>query len=368
MGGSFSATVKCRNVVSDSSVEALLSEMKTMQTDRVSDSALQNSISYLSGNFSIALEDPARIAQLAIRTERYHLPKDYYQNYLKNLSAVTADDIMEVSKKYIRPDHANIVVAGSKDEVAGKLARFSADGKIDYYDYSGKPMVVTENKPLPPGMTADDVYKKYISAMGGEAAYNSIKDIKIVSTSEEQGMPLTITEVKKSPNLWKQVVEVAMNGQKMVAQKQVYNGTKGFQEQMGQKADMSQDDVDDILADADITGDLHPEKYGIKRSLKSMDNIDGHDVYVVESVNAKGKKTMEYYDAGSSLLVRRVITVAGPKETMTQISDYKNYKEVPGGNGYKIPYDVSESQQGHVLKAQVQTVEVHKGIADTEFN
>ncbi len=368
LGGTFSATVKCRNVVSDSSVEALLAEMQTMQTERVNDTALQNSITYLSGNFSIGLEDPSRIAQLAIRTERYHLPKDYYQNYLKNLSAVTADDIIAVSKKYITPDHANIVVAGSKEEVAGKLARFSADGKVDFYDYSGKPVVIAEAKALPAGLTATDVYKKYIAAMGGENAFNSIKDIKIVSTAVAQGMPLTITELKKAPNMWKQTVELTMNGNKMVAQKEVYNGTKGYQEQMGQKADITGDELEQVIEGADLTSELHPEKYGIKRTLKSLEDVDGKDAYLVEAVNAKGKKTMEYYDAATSLLIRRVITTDGPKEPGTQVSDYKNYKEVPGTNGYKVPYDVSEGQPGQMIKATVQSVEVNKGVPDSEFN
>ena len=65
------------------------------------------------------------------------MPKDYYENYLKNLSMVNADDVMEMSRKYIRPDHANIIVAGSKEEVADKLAKYSADGKIAYYDNYG---------------------------------------------------------------------------------------------------------------------------------------------------------------------------------------------------------------------------------------
>ena len=369
LGGTFSATVKCRNVVSDSSVEALLAEMKTMQTEKVNDTALQNSISYLSGNFSINMEDPNRVAQLAIRTERYHLAKDFYQNYLKNLSMVTADDVMEVAKKYIRPDHANIVVAGSKEEVAGKLARFSADGKIDYYEYSGKPIVVAEAKALPAGLTADQVHSQYVAAMGGEKAISSIKDIKIISSSEMQGMPLTITEVQKAPNQWKQVVEISMNGNKMVAQKKVYNGTKGFQEQMGQKAgDITGEELDELVESADLTAELHPEKYGIKRTLKSMETIDGKDVYLVEAVNAKGKKTMEYYDVATSLLVRRIITMGDPKEPVTQVSDYGDYKEVPGTNGYKVPYEIAESGQGQVVKAQVQTVEVNKGVADTEFN
>ena len=363
LGGTFSATVKCRNIVSDSSVGALLDEMRTMQTEKVTDTALQNSITYLSGNFAIGLEDPRRVAQNAINIERYHMPKDFYQNYLKNLAAVTSDDVIEMSKKYITPDHANIVVAGSKEEVANKLARFSADGKIDYYDYSGKTIVATESKAAPAGLTADAVYNKYLAAIGGEKAINSLKDIKIISNSTIQGTPLVITETKKAPSMWKQTIDVSMNGQKMTYQKQVYNGTKGFQEAQGKKADITGDDLDELIQGADMAADLHTEKYGIKRALKGMENVNGSDAYVLDIINGKGKKSIEYYDATSGLLLKK-ISGEGEKQ---QISEYSDYREVPGTNGYKVPYKISETAGGQTFAATVETVEVNKGIADSEF-
>ncbi len=365
LAGTFSATVKCRNIVSDSSVGALIDEMRTMQTDKVSDTALQNSITYLSGGFAIGLEDPKRVAQYAINIERYHMPKDFYQNYLKNLAAVTSDDVIEMSKKYIRPDNANIVVAGSKEEVANKLARFSADGKIDYYDFSGKSVKPMESMAAPAGMTADDVFKKYVAAMGGEKGINSVKDIKITMASEVQGTPLTITEMKKAPNSYKQMIDVAMNGQKMTVQKQVFNGTKGYTEAQGKKVDMAGDDLDEITEQADLYSDLHPEKYGVKRTLKGMEAVNGSNAYVVDVVNAKGKKSTEYYDAASGLLVRK----AQINGEQTQTSEYADYQTVDGTQGFKVAHKVTESGPGMpTISATVQTVEVNKGIADTEFN
>ncbi len=132
-----------------------------------------------------------------------------------------------MSKRYIRPDNANIVVAGSKDEVADKLAKYSADGKIDYYDFSGKPATPTAMMAAPSGMTADVVFKKYIDAMGGAGGINGVKDIRITGTSQVQGMQLTITELKKSPNKWKQSIDMAMGDQKMTLQKkQVFDGKR----------------------------------------------------------------------------------------------------------------------------------------------
>ena len=366
LGGTFNASGKFRNIVSDSALGAILDEMRLLQTEKVSDTTLQNTITYISGNFAIGLEDPSRVAQYAINIERYHMPKDYYQNYLKNLAAVSSDDVMEMSKKYIRPDNANIVVAGSKDEVANKLARFSADGKIDYYGYSGKSVKPVETMAVPAGMTADDVFKKYVAAMGGEKGISSVKDIKIVMTSEVQGTPIIITEMKKAPNSYKQVIDVSMNGQKMTVQKQVFNGTKGYQTgQGGQKADITGDDLDEIIEQADLLSDLHPEKYGIKRTLKGMESVNGSNAYVIDVINAKGKKSTEYYDATSALLVRKI---QGEGEK-SQTSDYADYQVVEGTDGFKVAHKVTESGAGNpTISATVQTVEVNKGIADTEFN
>jgi len=368
LGGNFSATVKCRNNVSDSAVGALLDEMRMMQTDKVNDTALQNSITYLSGNFAIGLEDPNRVAQYAINIERYHMPKDFYQNYLKNLSMVSADDVMAMSKKYIRPDNANIVVAGSKEEVANKLAKYSADGKIDYYDYAGKTIVPSETKAVT-GVTAEEVFKKYIAALGGEKAIMSIKDIKTVSSSDYNGIPLTITEMKKAPSMIKTSIVGTMQGQSMTFQQQAYNGTKGYQEMQGKRSDLAGDDLAEIVQEADMYADLHSDKYGIKRTLKGMEAVNGSDAYVLDVVSAKGKKSTEYYDVKSGLLVRKIQTQDGPQGPVTQTSDYKDYREVPGTNGYKVPYEVTEAGAGNpTITAKVQSVDVNKGIADTEFN
>ncbi len=370
LGGQFSATVKCRNIVSDSAVGALLDEMKLMQTEKVADTALQNSITYLSGNFAIGLEDPKRVAQFAINIERYNMPKDYYQNYLKNLSAVTAEDVMQVSRKYITPEHANIVVAGSKEEVANKLAKFSADGKIDYYDYSGKTITPSETKAVPANVTADEVYKKYVTAIGGEKAISGLKDLKMVATSEMQNIPITLVVMKKSTGLMKETVEANMGGNKMMLQKKVYDGKKGYEEQQGQKQDLSAEDIEETKEEADLQAELHPEKYGIKRTLKGMETIEGAEAYVVESVDAKDKKTTEYFDTKSGLLIRQTQFLKAPDgSTVPKTTDFSDYREVPGTNGYKMAYFFSiPAGPGTNLNIKVQSVDVNKNIPDSEFN
>jgi zinc protease len=368
--GNFSASLKCKNVVSDSALEALMNEMRIIRTEKVSDTTLRNTISYMSGNFAIGLEDPRRIAQFAINTERYHMPKDYYKNYLKNLNAVTADDVLQMAQKYIRPDNANIVVAGSKEEVANKLARFSADSKVDYYDYAGKPIAATEAKAAPLGLTAEDVYKKYVAAVGGEAAISKVKDLTMISTAEVQGMSLTITIMKKEGNKLKETVDLDMNGKKMTVQKKVFDGSKGYMEAQGQKKDMDAEESEETKLEADIQADIHGAQYGIKRILKGMETIEGANAYIVEAVDAKNKKTVEYYDEKTGFKVRETRTAKDPQGNDVPMStDMSDYRDVPGAAGYKVPFFISIPGPGGMnLSMKVKTVEINKGVADTEFN
>lgn len=357
--GNFTAYAKCRNIVTDSSVGEILNEMNRLQVEKVDNESLQNTIAYMSGGFAMSLEDPARIAQFAINTERYHMPKDYYQNYLKDLAAVTADDVMAISKKYINPANANIVVVGSKDE-AKKLAKYSKNGTIAYYDGYGRPLKETASAAAPAGVTADVVYKKYVTAIGGEKALNGLKDVKMVLEGSIQGQPLTFTSVKKAPNHMSMTVASGP----MTLQKMVVNGDKGFKVERGQKADLTAEELKELTQEADLQSDLHADKYGIKRTLKGMDKVNDKDVYVLDVVNAKGDKSAEYYDASTGLLVKKIEM----SEQGASTTEYGDYREVPGTNGYKVPYAIKiPVGPGMSIDAKITTVEVNKGVADTEF-
>lgn len=366
--GSFTATLKCKNNVTDSALEVLLNEMRIIRTEKVDDATLQNTINYMSGSFAISLEDPRQIAQFAINTERYHMPADYYRNYLRSLSAVTAEDVMSAAQKYILPDNANIIVAGSKEEVANKLARFSHDGKVDYYDYAGNPIKETEKKEIPLGLTADDVYKKYITAIGGQKAIAGLKDLKQVSTGEVQGMAITLTIQKKLGGKASMSIDGEMAGNKMTLQKQVFNGTTGYMEGQGQHIDMPSEQAAKMKKEGDLQLEIHDAQYGIKRKLTGIETVEGADAYAMEVTDADGGKSIEYYDIKSGFKVRETKYEQDPQgNNVPSTTDYSDYREVPGSGGYKLPYFMSIPAAGTALNLKVQSVEVNKGIPDSAF-
>src|SRR3546814_16186274 len=68
----------------------------------------------LAGSFGRSLEQPSTIARFAINTELQELPKDYYQNYLKSLDALTVDQVNTIAANYVHGDNLQINVVGDR--------------------------------------------------------------------------------------------------------------------------------------------------------------------------------------------------------------------------------------------------------------
>jgi zinc protease len=110
----------------------------------------------------------------------------------------------------------------------------------------------------------------------------------------------------------------------------------------------------------DILAELHPEMYATY-TVKGLVTVNGKDAYWLEVVNKKGKKSAEYYDRASFLLVKQID--AGENGEPGAVTEFSDYQEVPGSNGYKMPY--TRKIMGADMK--VTSVLLNKGMADKEF-
>ncbi|HEX7772406.1 MAG TPA: insulinase family protein, partial [Pyrinomonadaceae bacterium] len=66
------------------------------------------------------------------------LPDDYYQQYAKNVSAVTKEDVLRVAKHYIDLNHLAIVIVGDRAEVEAGLKATNI-APITLIDIEGNP-------------------------------------------------------------------------------------------------------------------------------------------------------------------------------------------------------------------------------------
>lgn len=357
---SFDASCEARNSVTDSAITEFLYEMEKMVNEPVSQDELDATIAYLMGSFSRSLERPQTIARFAINIDKYNLPKDYYKNYLKNLEAVTIEDVQAMAKKYIKPDKAFILVVGNGDEVADNIKKFSLSGKIKYYDIYGNE-VDPAAMAIPEGLTAAAVIDKYAEAIGGKDNILAVKDFTQKMTGNMGGnMQIDASRYYKAPN--KEKSEVLVMG---MTQLDVFDGEKGRKEGMGQSSVYEGDELAEKKVTADAFFMFKPEKYDFKAELTGMESVEGKDAYRVAFTLPGGKVTTYYFDVESGLVVKNSNTVETPQGSFTQSSLVTDYKEV---GGVKFPHTITIQMGPQSIKMETKSLEVNTGLEDTVFN
>ena len=355
--GVFKATASVRNEVTQGSIKEFLSEMNRLRTEKVSEKELTSVKNYITGSFARSLEDGQTVARFARNIARYNLPADYYATYLEKLNAVTADDIMAMAQKYLKPDNAHILVVGNKGEVAETLSEF---GEINYYDTNGNKLIIEESA-ADANMTAEMVVDKYISAIGGKEKLMAVKDLSMKMGAEMMGQPLEMVLVQKAPNK----VMTKLTSQGMTIQESVFDGTKGKQGQMGQSAMMTPEDIARTKKQAILFPEMKMEEMGSTAKLVGTEQVDGKNAYVVEVTDSEGKKVTNFFDTTSFLKIREITVIEAGEQTMTLIKDMTDYKEV---DGIMFPYTSTTSgAMPAPLVMKVTEVKVNSGVADSAF-
>lgn len=326
--GYFNAYASVRNEVTDSAIVEFLAELNRLRKEDVPDEELNMVKNVMTGNFARSLEDPTTVARFALNTARFNLPADYYANYLKNLSMVSAADIKAMAAKYISPDKAHILVVGNKDEVADKLGQFSADKKLRFYDTYGNP-IEQAGMDIPTGATAQTVLSDYLNAVGGKKL-DEIKTVYMNTSASIQGMELVTELNHMAPNK----LEMAQSMMGNIIMQSVFDGEKGINIQQGQKSPMEGTDLEDMKID----GHLFPERFyqqlGVKTELKGIEMIEGKKAYKIQVEYPSGAKKTHYFDMETSLKVREIEDKRGTLVT----NDIKGYMDV---NGIKFPASIS---------------------------
>lgn len=359
--GNFNAFASVRNEVTDSSITEFLYEFNRIVKEPVSTEDLQLVKNSMTGNFARSLESPQTIANFALNTFRYNLPKDYYNNYLKNLEAVTIEDVSMMAKKYIRPNNCNIVVVGNKDAVADKLKKFDSDGVINYYDAFGKEIEEVKIE-LSPDVTAASVIEDYLDAIGGEKKLKAVKSLYVSMKTTMMGQEASFDRFHVAPNkFW---MKVNMMG--MTVQEQKFDGVKASMSQMGKKQVVTDGkEMEAIKEQAMIFEQLTYKDAGFKLELKGIEKIDDSNCYKLIIVTPNGTESTEFYDVKTNYLVRSVKSQESGGNKLVITTDFKNYKDV---SGVMLPYTQSISGAMPVpLLLEATVIEIDKPATDDMF-
>jgi len=209
---------------------------------------------------------------------------------------------------------------------------------------------------LPP---ADQLLDKYLSAIGGAAAWQKITSRVEKGNIDANGHQLPIEVFAKAPD--KRISAMHLpNGDSITA----FDGKQGWLSNAGHPHMMSAAENDAARIDSDFYFASHVKTLFQKFTVVPGEKIDGHDTYLVFGRNEGQPPLRLYFDQQSGLLLRLVRYAETALGRMPTQIDYSDYRDA---DGVKIPYRWTLSRPGNRFTIQIDDVKQNVPVDDAKF-
>jgi hypothetical protein len=203
--------------------------------------------------------------------------------------------------------------------------------------------------------TADELVQKNIEARGGLDKIKAIKSLRMSGKSVAGGFNATVGQENLRPNLVRETFSI----QGMTAV-QAYDGSMGWAIQpFGGRKDpqlMGEDDLRDLLIDADFDGPLVDYKAkGNTVEFLGHDTLDGDDALRLKVTLKNGDIIYDYLDPDTYLEIRKETQefIRGSmRENATELGSYKPV------NGVMYPFSIASGPKND--PSSWQTVSIDK--------
>jgi zinc protease len=137
-----------RNAVTDDAMKALVDNIERIDNEPVGEGELNDAQHAIVGSFALSLEQPQQLLNFWLTQDYYGLPLNYWDNYPKQIDAVTPQMVQATAKKYLDPAHLQWVcvtdatAAGNaqKQTVKDVLPKY---GPVDFSEAPAPPKPAT---------------------------------------------------------------------------------------------------------------------------------------------------------------------------------------------------------------------------------
>lgn len=334
--GHFHTTANVRTAVTDSAIAETITEIERMRSSAVTAEELDLAKRYMAGSFGRSLEDPRTIARFALNTYLNELPKDHYATYLKRLEAVTAADVQAAAEAFLHPDNAVILVVGDAKKLRERLQPLSwaTNPAVLELDHNGDYFV--EQFEQVPGLTADQVIERYLTAIGGREAIGRITDMRMEIETEMQGVPLSIVQWYGPDGLFRS--ETKSNG--ALIQEEVFDGERAARRGPQGEQELEDMDLGELIFNGHAVPELHYARTAERVILAGRIGVEGRPAHKLQVMLGSGGSVGDYYDAQSGLKVKRMEQKYLNERTYTITTEYADYE--PAG-GVSFPRTITQS-------------------------
>ena len=217
------------------------------------------------------------------------------------------------------------------------------------------------------GQTAEELVNKNIQAKGGMDKIKAIKSVRMTGKlNGGGGFTAATMQENERPNLVRETF--TLQGMTAVT---AYDGTTGWQIQpFGGHKDpefMGEDDLKDLLLDADFDGPLvdYKEK-GNTVEFLGHDVVDGDDALRLKVTLKDGDIVYYYLDPDSFLEIRKEVQEFIRGSVRESVIDMGSYKPVAG---VMYPYSIAQGTKANpaAQSTTIEKIEVNVPIDKADF-
>ncbi len=137
VAGTWTASCDCRTEVTDPAMAEFRNQVKLLRDEKIPAGEIEDAERGVVAGFALQLEQPAAVLNNAITLKIYGFPADYWDTYPAKVSAITADDLQRVARKYYSPEAMQIVAVGDASKIKAVMEKY---GPVVVYGTDGKPV------------------------------------------------------------------------------------------------------------------------------------------------------------------------------------------------------------------------------------
>ncbi len=209
--------------------------------------------------------------------------------------------------------------------------------------------------------TIDQIVDKYITALGGAAKLASVKSMSVKASRIEPDGKATEPEMiwykgnkyASDTTYSKAVVSERYDG--TTATK--YGGPHG-------SIPLKADEAEQIKREAELFSPANLKTIYPKMDFRSLDRIDGREVYAVTATTASNLRESLYFDVVTGLLVRRTASIQTMFGRFVYQVDYADYKAV---GGVKMPMTTKYSMPNIRWTRKIMEAKINALVGDDKF-
>jgi zinc protease len=124
--GAWVAKTSTRSAETIKATEMVLNEITRIREHPVQQWEIQNARDYLVGHEALQFESASQMANQVLEMILYHLPPEYWNQFPRQVRALTADEVLAATRKYLNPAADVIVLVGNVAAFKDGLKKFGA--------------------------------------------------------------------------------------------------------------------------------------------------------------------------------------------------------------------------------------------------